>query len=75
MRLKGDRRTDDVRGAIIRYVRWLRELVSGRTKQTGKTALCNAVLWAMTGKRVREQDGLIDELGAARRLTMRRARK
>ena len=31
---------------------------------SGKTALCNAVLWAMTGKRVREQDGLIDELGA-----------
>ncbi|MGJ5096274.1 AAA family ATPase [Bradyrhizobium oligotrophicum] len=29
----------------------------------GKTSLCNAILWAMTGKRVREQDGLIDELG------------
>lgn len=30
----------------------------------GKTSLSNAILWAMTGKRVREQDGLIDELGA-----------
>jgi hypothetical protein len=31
---------------------------------SGKTSLSNAILWAMTGKRVREQDGLIDELGA-----------
>jgi AAA domain len=30
---------------------------------SGKTSLSNAILWAMTGKRVREQDGLIDELG------------
>lgn len=30
----------------------------------GKTSLSNAILWAMTGKRVREQDGLIDESGA-----------
>ena len=30
---------------------------------SGKTALSNAILWAMTGKRVREQDGLVDELG------------
>lgn len=29
----------------------------------GKTSLSNAILWALTGKRVREQDGLIDELG------------
>ncbi|MGY3487896.1 hypothetical protein ACVW1C_005779 [Bradyrhizobium sp. USDA 4011] len=29
----------------------------------GKTSLSNAILWAMTGKRVREQDGLVDELG------------
>lgn len=31
---------------------------------SGKTSLSNAILWTMTGKRVREQDGLIDELGA-----------
>ncbi|MCC8978556.1 AAA family ATPase [Bradyrhizobium acaciae] len=30
---------------------------------SGKTSLSNAILWAMTGKRVREQDGLVDELG------------
>lgn len=30
----------------------------------GKTSLGNAILWALTGKRVREQDGLIDETGA-----------
>lgn len=30
---------------------------------SGKTSLSNAILWAMTGKRVREQDGLIDEFG------------
>lgn len=30
----------------------------------GKTSLGNAILWAITGKRVREQDGLIDETGA-----------
>lgn len=30
----------------------------------GKTSLSNAILWGMTGKRVREQDGLIDESGA-----------
>jgi hypothetical protein len=30
----------------------------------GKTSLSNAILWAMTGKRVREQDGLIDETAA-----------
>ncbi|QOZ23827.1 AAA family ATPase [Bradyrhizobium sp. CCBAU 51753] len=30
---------------------------------SGKTSLGNAILWAMTGKRVREQDGLVDELG------------
>jgi AAA domain len=30
---------------------------------SGKTSLSNAILWAMTGKRVREQDGLVDEFG------------
>lgn len=30
----------------------------------GKTSLGNAILWAMTGKRIREQDGLIEETGA-----------
>lgn len=31
---------------------------------SGKSSLANAILWAMTGKRVREQDGLITESGA-----------
>jgi hypothetical protein len=30
---------------------------------SGKTSLSNAILWAMTGQRVREQDGLVDETG------------
>lgn len=30
---------------------------------SGKTSLFGAIVWAMTGKRVREQDGLIEEAG------------
>lgn len=45
---------------IIGSENWCLEGQNG----SGKTSLSNAVLWAMTGKRVREQDGLVDELGA-----------
>ncbi|PKP67855.1 MAG: hypothetical protein CVT83_07720, partial [Alphaproteobacteria bacterium HGW-Alphaproteobacteria-5] len=31
---------------------------------SGKTSLASAILWALTGKRIREQDGPIDEHGA-----------
>ena len=31
---------------------------------SGKTSLASAILWALTGKRIREQDGPIDEQGA-----------
>jgi hypothetical protein len=30
---------------------------------SGKTSFTNAILWALTGKRVREQDGLVDDGG------------
>ena len=30
---------------------------------SGKTSLCSAILWALTGKRIREQEGPIDEHG------------
>ncbi|SFL90092.1 AAA domain-containing protein [Bradyrhizobium sp. NFR13] len=45
---------------IIGSENWCLEGQNG----SGKTSLSNAILWAMTGKRVREQDGLVDELGA-----------
>jgi ABC-type transport system involved in cytochrome bd biosynthesis fused ATPase/permease subunit len=31
---------------------------------SGKTSLASAILWALTGKRIREQDGPVDETGA-----------
>jgi hypothetical protein len=31
---------------------------------SGKTSLASAILWALTGKRIREQDGPVEELGA-----------
>lgn len=30
---------------------------------SGKSSFTNAILWALTGKRVREQDGLVDDYG------------
>jgi hypothetical protein len=30
---------------------------------SGKTSFTNAILWALTGRRIREQDGLVDDRG------------
>ena len=39
---------------------------------SGKTSVTNAIIWAMTGQRVGEQEGLIEERGDARRFTTMR---
>ena len=36
---------------------------------SGKTSLASAIIWAMTGKRIREQDGPIDERGGRAAVT------
>jgi hypothetical protein len=42
---------------------------------SGKTSLASAILWALTGKRIREQDGPIEELGARSPVTNREGKK
>jgi hypothetical protein len=42
---------------------------------SGKTSLASAILWAMTGKRIREQDGPIDEHGERAAVTNETGKK
>lgn len=42
---------------------------------SGKTSLVSAVLWALTGKRIREQDGPIDEQGVRSPVTNNEGKK
>jgi AAA domain len=42
---------------------------------SGKTSLASAILWAMTGKRIREQDGLVDEHGERAAVTSETGKK
>ena len=42
---------------------------------SGKTSLASAILWAITGKRIREQDGPIDEHGERAAVTNETGKK
>lgn len=42
---------------------------------SGKTSLASAILWAMTGKRIREQDGPVDEHGERAAVTNETGKK